>query len=371
MQGRVSASQFALMLTAAYVASGIFAFPRELVAAAGPNAPYAFGLECAGALFGLWMWFRVNRIHPSRPLSFAKDLLTPWLAAPTLLMTLLVHIALAVVVVSDFAFVLHSFFLTETPIFALQASLVAVAVYVAWFDVPALARTVQFIYLLATALSLLIGLLLLPHMTSLYAVVPSPDIAVAPVLLGAYKGSYLFWGYELTVTLYPLLRPQDRAKAERYAYLAMAATFVFFALGYILTMGVSGPQLLVNSIWPGVSTMRLVNIGSFLINKLGLLLVVFWGIFVLTFTAARLWCLAYDVSPLFGNFSVGWYRGILLLFSAAVLWCVQAFPTPVHLIAFAQEVMVPVVLLFNLGMPPLMLLGGVLLRRAPRLQPST
>ncbi len=351
------------MLTAAYIASGIFAFPRELVAAAGPNAPYAFLLECLGALFGLWLWFRVNRIHPDGPLSFAPDLLPVWLAAPTLLATLMLHAALAIIVVSDFAFVLHSFFLIETPLFVLQACVVLVAVYVAWFDLPALARSVQFIYLLAVVISILVGLLLIPQITSLYAILPTPDISATPVLLGAYKGSYLFWGYELTVTLYPKLHPEDRAKAEKYAYRAMALTFLFFALGYALTMGVSGPELVTHSIWPGVSTMRLVNVGTFLINKLGLLLVTFWGLFVLTFVMSRLWCLAYDVSPLFRKFSVGWYRGTLLFFGVVVLWGTQAFQTPVHLIAFAQDFLVPTVLVFNFGMPPILLLAGALRQR--------
>ena len=370
MSGRISPGQFALMLTAAYVASGIFAFPRELVADAGPNAAYAFLLECAFALFGLWMWFRVNRIHPDSPLSFAPDLLPVWLAAPVLLITLILHVALAVVVVSDFAFVLHSFFLIETPLIVLQACVVVIAGYVAWFDLPALARSIQFLYLLAIIVSLMVGVLLLPQVTSLYAILPSPDISVSPLLLGAYRGSYLFWGYELTVTLYPLLKPQDRAKAETYAYRAMALTFVFFALGYVLTLGVWGPELLVRIIWPAVSTMRLVNIGTFLINKLGLLLVTFWGLFVLTFVMSRLWCLAYDVSPLFQNFSSGWYRGMLVFFGIIVLWWASTFPTPVQLIAFSQSFLVPLVLIFNFAMPPLLLLAGALQHRRAALRTS-
>lgn len=370
MSGRISIGQFATMLTAAYVASGIFAFPRELVAHAGPEAVYAFLLECLAAFFGLWLWFRVNRIHPDAPLSFAPDLLSVWLAFPALILTLVLHVALAVVVVSDFAFVLHSFFLIETPLIVLQACVVLVAGYVAWFNLPALARTIQFLYILAIIVTVMIGLLLLPHITSVYAVVPTPAISLTPLLYGAYKGSYLFWGYELTVTLYPFLRPQDRAKAEKHAYIAMAITFLFFALGYVLTLGVSGPELLVREIWPGVSTMRLVDIGTFLINKLGLLLVTFWGLFVLTFVMSRLWCLAYDVSPLFRNFSAGWYRGMLLFFGAIVLWGAHSFPTPVQLIAFAQGFLVPTVLIFNFAMPPVFLLAGALQHRRAALRTS-
>ena len=106
--------------------------------------------------------------------------------------------------------------------------------------------------------------------------------------------------------------------------------------------------------------MWLVNIRTFLINQLGLLLVTFWGLFVLIFVLSRLWFLAYAVSPLVQNFSSGWYRGMFVFLGIIVLWWASTFPTPVQLIALSQSLLVPLVLICNFAMPPLVLLAGAL-----------
>ena len=362
--GRISALQFAVLIAAGYVGVGIFPFPRELVATAGAQAVYAFLLECAAALTGLWLWFQVNRIDPDRPLpAFACRLVSPVLGYPLLLLTLVLHLALAVVVITDFAFVMHTFFLIETPLWAVKISLMLTAIYVAWFDVTPLARTVQFVFAPAIVLSVLMGLLLLPRLTSAYALIPGTALHPDVILLAAYKGFYIFWGYELTVTLYPFVHKSERPLAERYAYRAMAGTFLFFALGYTLTLGSEGPQLLSISIWPGVSTMRLINVSAFLINKLGLLLVSLWGIFVLAFTAVRVWCLAHDVLPVIRRDTATWYRGLLLLFGALALFGSAQFATATDLAAFSEHSLLPAIVLYNLGLPPLLLAAAVIARR--------
>lgn len=366
MQGKITAPQFATLVTAAYLGAGIFPFPRDFVATAGPDSLYAYLLTCGVTIFGLWLWFRANRLQPDSPLSYAKKLVTPWLAFPALIFTVILHILLPAVVVSDFAFVMHSFFLIRTPTLAVEISVVAVSVYVAWFNVPGLVRTVQIVFGPAVAVSLLMAVMLVPHLTSLYAVVPSTSPRLSLILLAAYRGTCTFWGYELTATLYPMLAPGERRRAETYAYRAMLGTFAFFGIGFVVTLGVLGPQGVSLVIWPGVSALRLVNLSSFLINKLGMLVISAWGIFALTFCVARLWCLAYDVSPLFRNFSVAWYRGLLLAFSVVVLWTAQQFQSPVHLMLFAQTFMVPALLAFNFALPLTLFLGAAVGRRTGR-----
>ena len=142
----ISPLQFAIMIVAAYLGAGIFQFPRDLVAAAGDNAPYAFLAEVAIALFGMWLWFRVNRLDPSKQVgTIAWEMAGPLVAAPLLIFTVVLHLALLVYATANFALVMHAFFMNETPYYALALPIILAAAAVAWHDLPPLARTLEII----------------------------------------------------------------------------------------------------------------------------------------------------------------------------------------------------------------------------------
>lgn len=147
----------------------------------------------------------------------------------------------------------------------------------------------------------------------------------------------------------------------------MVGTFLFFAFGYVVIMGIEGPSLLAHTQWPAVSSMRLINITSFLINKLGLLVIVFWGLFVLAFVSVRIWCLGHDVPAAVPVPAKGWYRGLLLLFGVLAFFWSGRFANVVELQAFAQGWILPWIVGYDAVYPLLILLGAVvrsaLLRR--------
>lgn len=359
MKAVISPVQFAVLVTAAYIASGVFEFPRQLVAGVGPDALYAYVLECVTAWLGLWLWLRVNRLCPSLAVAaFAGRLVTAPVGYALWLFTLVLHTLLAVVVLTNFAAVMHAFFLDETPRVAVDLALVGTAVYVAWFGLAPLARTLQVIYIAAVALSVLMAALLISKMNSTYALVPSTDLHLGAIALAAYRGSYIFWGYEITVTLFPFVRPEQRVRGERYALGAMAGTFLFFGLGYIFTLGVSGPYLLAHSVWPGVSTLRLIDVASFLIDRLGLFLVTLWALFVVAFLTLRLWCLGQDVLAVVPAPGPKPYRFLLLGFAAVVVVASTRIPNVVQLEALMQGQVVPAMVVFNYAVPLLLLLAA-------------
>jgi spore germination protein len=360
----ISPLYFAGMLVAAYTGAGIFQFPRGLVSTGGSDAGWAYLLECAAALFGMWLWFQVNHLEPSKPLTgFVGRLVTPLVGWPLLTYTVVLHLLLAVFVVVNFALVMNTFFLPNTPIWALEISIVLVATYMAWIDTRVLGRTIQVLYLPTALLSVMMGLLLLPKLRQAWSIVPSDHLHLATIGLAAYHGFYIFWGYEITLTLYPFVESDQRRRAERYAYAAMIATFLFFAFGYALVMGAEGPYVAAHAQWPGVSAMRLINVNSFLVNKLGLFLVTLWSLFAFMFVATRLWCTAHDVRAAFGLGGITSYRWLLGVGALAAVLVAQLFPNVEALTQFFFPWVNPAMVLFNFGLPAV-LLGAAAFGRA-------
>lgn len=371
MKAVISPLQFAVLVTAGYIASGIFQFPRHLVAGAGPDALYAYALECAAAWLGLWLWLRVSRLCPSLPVvAFAGRLVTAPVGYALWLFTLALHTVLAVVVVADFAMVMHAFFLDRTPLVAVDLSLAATAVYVAWFGLAPLARTLQITYVAAIALSVFMTVLLIAKMNSNYALVPSTDLRLGAIGLAAYRGSYLFWGYGITITLFPFVRPEQRRRAGLYALRAMGGSFLFFGLGYVLIMAVSGPYLLAHSIWPGVSTLDLISVTSFLIDRLGLFVVTLWALFVIAFLTLRIWCLGQDVLAVVPAAGPRPYRQLLGGFAVVVVVGASRIANVVQLEVLMEAWVVPAMVVFNYAVPLLLLLAARLRRGALRLGPQ-
>lgn len=355
----ISPTQFAILVVAGYIAVGVFQFPRELLYYAGPDALYGFLMDCVAAYGGLWLWFQVNGIRPGEQLSgFAGKLVTPFLAWPIWLLTVAIHLVLLMGVLANFGFVMTTFFLPDTPTWVIGASACLTGMYVAWFDTPVLGRTAEVVFIPTFILSLILGVLVLTKATSGYALLPSPDLHLSPILSAAYHSFYIFWGYEVTVTLYPFVRRADQATARRYAFLAMLGTFGFFLFGYAITLGIQGPYLMIVSQWPAVSSLRLVDVSAFVINKLGLLVVVLWGLFVVSFASVRVWCLAHDVLPVFKLKSVTWYRAFIVFFGLLGIYGSTLFPTIADLVVFAQTWILPAMVVYNFVLPPLMLLGG-------------
>ncbi|MGC8487101.1 MAG: GerAB/ArcD/ProY family transporter [Clostridia bacterium] len=362
----ISATQFALLLGAGYLAVGMFHFPRELVAYGGPEALYAFGLDAAAALFGLWLWFRVNHLQPAEQVSaFSLRLLTPVMGYPTAVLTIALHVVLALLVISNFGWVMITFFLPDTPAWAIRDAVVVVAMYAAWFDTPVLGRTLQVTFVPAFVLSVLLGTLLLGRFSAGYALVPSLPLHPGPIVLAAYHSWYIFWGYEITLTLYPFVRREERPQAERCGYMIMLITIAFYLLGYILTVGVEGPSFLALIQWPSVSAMRLIDISALIINKLGLLVVVFWGLFVLAFEAVRIWCVAHDVMGVLGLRTMTQYRLLIVIFGAMVMALASLFPNVDAVVSFAQTYVLPAMVVYQFG-GPVLLLGAAQLRRLLR-----
>lgn len=359
--------QFAVILTASYLGFGIFQFPRELMGQAGPDALYSLILELAWPLAGLWLWFRVNRLYPDRSIfAFAGEYITPFFGWVLVAVTVLLHLALAVVALANFGFLLRTFFLPSTPVWAIDGATLGAGVYMAYYGLAPLARSMGLAFLMPVMMSVALGFLLWGHIDSAYALIPSGQIHLIPILLGTYHSAYIFFGFKITSNVYRFVRPGERRRAERYGYRAIVFAFLFFFYGYILGVGVEGPYLLLRLEWPLVSVNRLVSVSGLFINKLGLLVVVFWGIILLSFESLRHWSLAQDLIAVLPHATITTYRLMLLGIGVVVFGCAQLIPNITYLGPVVQQGIVPAMLIYTFAVPGSILAGDALKRAFAR-----
>lgn len=349
----INAWQFGLVVVAGYLGAGIFQFPRELVDFAGPDALWAYLLLAAFFLGLFWLYLNVADIHPDRTFGFVlRSLLTPFIGWPIQAIRIGIHWILSMFVLANFGQVIHTFFLPSTPVWAVESALAGTAMYMAWFGTATFARALETI-LLPTALgSMVIGLLVAPRMREFWAVLPVGHLAVGPILAGAYHSAYIFVGFETLGQVYGHVRVDARKAAKRNAYIVFAISVFFYGYGYAVTIGAEGPSSLSRLQWPPVSALRLANLHGFFISKLGLLVVVLWGLLALVFVGARYWCVAQNLAERPNReLKVGQYHLMLILTSVTSVVGAQSLGNVNRLVHIFQTMALPFMMVYLIVVP--------------------
>lgn len=362
-------------MIAGYLGGGIFQFPRELVDFAGPDAGWAY-LALAAYFLGLvWIYIQIAEIAPDRAFSSViNTVLTPVVGWPVQTVRLGLHLVLGIIVTANFGQVMHTFFLTSTPTWAIEASLVATGLYMAWYGTAAFARTLETILLPTLLGSVTIGILVISRMQESWAILPVGHLAIGPTLAGAYHSAYIFVGFETLAQAYGHVRVDRRKAARRNAYLVYGATVMLFAYGYAVTIGTEGPAALATLQWPPVSALRLANLHGFFISKLGLLVVVLWGLLALSFIGARLWCIGQNLAERPDRHIETTRYHVVLVLTAIATWSgAQALNNVVMLVHDFQVWGLPFVMIYLTSAPILLLSVARLTRgrRTAKAQSST
>ncbi len=324
---RISALQFATMVTSGYVALGVFYFPREAVTAAGREGIWCILLDGLVSFVLMHLVFRLSRLIPNETFnSFGPKLFGKPLAFIVAVYTIIYHLALAISAAVLFSFVLGNIFLPDTPIWAIDGALTATAVYMAWGGAAALARTLQGSYIPVLILTFLTGFLTVTLIRHPILLLPPDHFTVLPVLEGAYREYIMFIGFQLSVTLYPFVRNEQRRQAEHYTYIGLAVIVAVMLISYEVTMATFGPSFIPSLRWPIVSLLRILALKGFFIDKFGMLVVTLWTIVVAAFLSVRLWCLAHDIAGFFHIDGAAGYHGSLLATGAVVVIGAIAIP---------------------------------------------
>ncbi len=358
----ISPLQYAIIETTSFMGIGIFEFPRVLVMHAGSDVWWGFLADWLAAYVGAWLLLKVAYVNPRETLlGAARDILssTPyWIFG---IADTVVHLILPVLAIAQFSFLVVTFFLPNTPIWLVDIALTAMSVYVTWWDLPALARTTQVIYLPVMAISVVLLTLLVPYMTDSYAAIPSLDLHVLPTLTGAFKSLYIFIGFEVIPIFWPYIRPDEQPRARRYTYLALTAAGVFYSAIIFATLTTENPWYLEHLQWPAVSALRLINVSGLIINKLGLLIVVLWGIVSLFFISIRFWAISHVIMPLIRRRTLTWYRGINVCLAVLVVGVSLRFPN-IRAVDTITKKLIPPIIVFVYAYPVVYLIVARLLQ---------
>ncbi|MHB1610430.1 MAG: GerAB/ArcD/ProY family transporter [Sulfobacillus sp.] len=353
---RISAMQFATMVTSGYIALGIFYFPRQAVSVAGRNGIWSIILD------GLVTWglmhliFWVGRLVPNETLTtFAPKILTKPIGLLLGTYTVIYHLVLAIAAATLFGFVLGDIFLPETPQWALVLSLVATAVYMGWGGTAGLARTLQAGYTPVAILTLLTGMATSTLVRHPVLLLPPANFTLFPVLRGAWNEYIIFIGFQLSVTLYPFIRNEQRKQAERYTYIALGGVTAILVIEYEVAMSTFGPSYISQLRWPLVSLMRILSVQGFFIDKFGLLVVALWTIIVAGFVSVRLWCLAHDIMAIAHQKTTKAYHFFLSVSGAAVVLGTTLIPNAEYARILNEKYLVPAGILYLTGVPALVL----------------
>lgn len=353
---RISAVQFATMVTAGYFALDIFYFPRPVIAIAGRQGVWAIILDGLITYGFMRLLFAVNRRIPNETLpAFAPKLLTKPVGYLLALYMVSYHILLALAAGVSFSFVLKEFFLPHTPTWMVMGTLTATSAYMAWAGVAGLARTLQAGYTPIIILSLLTALAAGSLIRHPILLLPPASLTLLPVFSAAWHQYIIFIGFELSVTLYPFVRNEQRVAAERYTYIALAAVVAILLIAYEVIMATFGPAYVPLLRWPLVSLMRILSVQGFFIDKFGLLVVALWTIVVAGFIAVRLWCAAHDMMTLFHVDTTTAYQRILLGAGMFVIAGSAFFPNDHVAQVFAERYLLPVGVIYLVTVPALLI----------------
>lgn len=339
----ISPLQYAILETTAFMGIGIFGFPRELIIHAGNDALWGLLLDWAAAYVGVWLLLKVAYVGPQETLLGMARRIWPgpcyWAFG---IVDTLVHLVLPIIALAQFTFVIVTFFLTDTSSTAIEVVVMGMAVYVVWWELPALARTVQVIYIPVMLVTVAMLGLMPQHMHDWYALRPSFDLRLKPTVTGAFQAFYIFVGFEAIPIFWPYVRAEDQPRARRYTYWALTLSGAFYAAIFAVTLASESPWYLVHMQWPAVSALRLVNINGLLIDKLGLLVVVFWGILSLFFISLRLWAITHVIVPMIRRRSLAWYRGIVVGLAIMVLGITHLLPNIASVTQWAGRIVPPI-----------------------------
>lgn len=276
----------AVLTAAASFAAGVFIVPRLLVADAGRAGILA--LFCVSLAAILWTILIAGRAQLVEQRSLPLALVQRGGAAGRawLVLLALFEVVIASEVVLQYVSMAVSIILPGASRLGISALIALAAFTAAQHRIQGLARTVYVSFMFAGVLAVAAFLLLLSRAEQLASVLPGPHLQAAPILFGAFDGLLLYAGSTSVVTFLPAER---RSMGMSGVVKGTLLAAVLITIAYVAAVATGGPSYVLTQIWPVMAALRTLVIESFVLNRLGLVVVLSWSAFVLTFAAIHIW----------------------------------------------------------------------------------
>ncbi len=285
----ISGAETTFLTAGATFATGVFVLPRLLVADAGRAGILALLLVALAAiLWTSWIAGRSQRL-PARSLPLALVRQGGAGGRAWLVLLALFELLLAGEVSAQFATMAVAVILPGASRFGVSTLILLSAFTAARHRVEGLARTVYVSFLFAGMLAFAAFALLLGRADQLAAVLPGPHLSVGPILAGSIDSIGLYAGATTIVAFLPAQRYSRQMPAVIGGVILVT---VLIVVAYVAAIGTGGPGYVLTQIWPVVTALRTLVLRSFVLNRIGLVVVLAWSAFVLTFSATHLWAAA-------------------------------------------------------------------------------
>jgi len=287
--GSIGGPETVVLTAAAAFADSVFIVPRLLVADAGRAGIVALLLLSLAAI--AWAAIVAGRARKVAQRSLPLALATRGgiFGRGWLIVLAGFEVLIAAAVVLQYTSMAVAIILPGESRLAISAVITVAAFTAARHRIQGLARTVFVSFLFAGILAAAAFALLLARAEQLASVLPGPHLRPGPILIGAFDSAVLYAGVTSIVTFLPAHRP------SRWIPSVVGGTVLVSLLvlvAYVAAVATGGPAYVLTQIWPVVAALRTLVLASFVLNRLGLVVVLTWSAFVLTFAAIHLWAAA-------------------------------------------------------------------------------
>ncbi|MFD1673705.1 GerAB/ArcD/ProY family transporter [Alicyclobacillus fodiniaquatilis] len=284
-QNRLSRFQYTAIVSSSYFALLFWEFPRIAVAKARFDALWSvFGVIVVGTIASLIQGLLVERFPNLSGVDIAIKLWGKWLGKLVSIGFLPVHIGLVAFGVWWNADALKDFF-PQTPHTGLYVFLLIAACRGAWLGIVPLGRAASIIYpitILGTFITFITILFQtdkyqMPHTVTSWTHTWDGVYALLPIFMGLNIGIMLGpYRYSTTTSLwYHLVSPILNGIVLMVAFCAV-----------VLNLGWLPAKLLTN---PVLVTVQMMRAHGFLVERLGILIIIIATAFVLLFAANQIW----------------------------------------------------------------------------------
>ncbi|HEY3315274.1 MAG TPA: GerAB/ArcD/ProY family transporter [Bacillota bacterium] len=282
---KISASQLLSLIISSTLALGIFSFPRETIQAGGSSAGYGLVLAWAVAAVIALAIVRWGQLFPGLSAVGSFQIVAGPLGTVFAHAQILYSAFFSSFVVKNFTELLKSVFYPQTPEALLIALILGIAVYQASRGLQGLARSVQIVIPFALFMMVVIYLIGLSRIHPTYLVTHPP--ALAQTVRAAYMTFYVFLAAPALLMVNPMVREPRLAPRT----LAVAALIILAVLLLVFfdSVGIFGRLGILRILYPTVSVLRIIRVEGFLIERLGLFMVIGGAFLVFSNVSISLW----------------------------------------------------------------------------------
>jgi hypothetical protein len=228
-------------------------------------------------------------------------------------------LATDVTILSLYGHLLRAFFYPHTPLSVLDGSIAIVAAGLAVRRLHTVARSVEFWFPIILGLLLIVVILSVPHIKYCGALRPSGHFVIRPWIRATIGTWFLYANGGLVATLTSHVRWRHARAPYRLAVGAVlmqsAILFLFYAIGLITL----GPTALSKLLWPVVYIFTLVSTPTFLVQSLGLLILMTFTVTTVLYLAVHLFCFGWSVWSAWAK-PPAWIRSATVFGGTTVLW---------------------------------------------------